>query len=74
MINEATERLVEIRFNLNPKDWERLSSESLWANELNPMEYEIRNSPFYVYGISAEDVVFAKEVDGILNFTSVLSN
>ncbi|SRR6266481_261293 len=71
MGEELTERLVKIRFTLDPKDWEGLNSESLWAREMAPGEYQIRNSPFYIYGISAEDVVYAKEIDGTLDFISI---
>jgi len=57
MVEPAAEGLVKIRFELDPKDWNGLKSESLWALELHPAEYLIRNSPFYAYGISAEDTV-----------------
>jgi len=71
MVNPATEGLVKIRFELDPRDPEAMKSETLWAEEVRPAEYLIRNSPFYVYGISAEDTVHANRVDGILRFAGV---
>ena len=71
MANKGTERLVRIQFDLDPKQWPTIESESLWAEELDTGEYVIRNSPFYIYGISAADVVYARSVDGILTFASV---
>jgi hypothetical protein len=71
MVEPAAEGLVKIRFELDPKDWKGLKSESLWALEVRPAEYLIRNSPFYVYGISAEDTVHTKSVDGIHRFAGV---
>jgi hypothetical protein len=71
VVDQGTERLVKVRFALDPKDWEGLGSESLWASQIAPGEYQIRNSPFYIYGISAEDIVSARDVDGILSFAAV---
>jgi Domain of unknown function (DUF4265) len=71
MAELATEGFVKIRFELNAKDWKGLKSESLWALEVRPAEYLIRNSPFYIYGISTEDTVHAKSDDGILRFAGV---
>lgn len=67
------ERLVKIRFPLNPADWEGLKSESLWAREIAPGHYRIRNCPFYAYGVSAEDIVSAREQDGVLTFRDVVA-
>jgi Domain of unknown function (DUF4265) len=66
-----TEHLVKIRFPLDPADWKDLKSESLWAREIAPGRYRVKNSPFYVYGISAEDVVYARDQEGVLTFVSV---
>src|SRR5438034_801568 len=71
--HEDDPRLVKVSFELNSKDWPSIKSERLWAEELNPGEYLIRNSPFYMYGISAGDIVYARNVDGILTFVGIAS-
>ncbi|WP_170136348.1 DUF4265 domain-containing protein [Nannocystis exedens] len=49
------------------------SSESLWAEDLGSGRYKLRNSPWFMYGVSFEDVVRARPVvDGVLEFVEVL--
>src|SRR5262245_34901729 len=40
-----------------PGHWAEVSGESLWAKFIENDLYEIRNSPFYAYGINYLDVV-----------------
>jgi hypothetical protein len=71
MAEQATDRLVRVSFDLNSKEWPSIKTESLWAEELDSGEYLVRNSPFYVYGISTSDIVFARSADGVLTFAGV---
>lgn len=64
--------LVKVRFPLGD-DWEGIEAENMWAEVVAPGEYRLRNSPFYAYDVSAEDTVFATEVDNILSFAGVAS-
>lgn len=65
------ERLVKVEFPLNSRDWNGLKSESVWAAPIGRGAYSVRNSPFYVYDISAGDVVSAREKNGVLVFNAV---
>ena len=49
--------------------------ETLWAHVLGCDRYRLDNSPFYVYGVSAEDTVFAPhdDTEGFPTFRSVVS-
>jgi hypothetical protein len=49
--------------------------ETLWATHLGGDQYKIDNSPFYAYGVSWEDVVFAPfdPVEGFPTFRYVIS-
>ena len=40
------------------------SHESLWAEEISPKRYRLDNNPFFVYGISRDDIVEAEPMDG----------
>ena len=70
---EAPE-LKKIHFTL-PVDDQALGveAENLWAMALGSNRYRIDNIPFYVYGISLNDVVRAEETDGRLVFCEVVS-
>src|SRR5258706_8794060 len=50
-------------------------TETLWAHDLGGDRYKIDNCPFFAYGISLHDVVFAPKdsTDGIPAFNQVLS-
>ena len=65
------EGLVKLTFPLDPQEWHGSATETLWAEPLAAGEYRLRNTPFYAHGISAEDVVFAREEDGRLWFAGV---
>jgi hypothetical protein len=56
----ARRGLVRVRFELEADAWHGYGSERLWAEPVAENRYRLRNSPFYAYGISTEDVVFAK--------------
>ena len=50
-------RLARVRFRLAENDWHGVGSERLWAEELSPGKFKLRNSPFYARGVSLADVV-----------------
>ena len=49
--------------------------ETLWATSLGGDKYQINNSPFWAYGVSWEDVVFApfSEIEGHPTFESIVA-
>lgn len=64
--------LVRVTFNLDEKAWHGFSTERVWAELVADGRYRLRNSPFYAYGVSFEDIVFVKPAaDGTLVFSSV---
>lgn len=52
--------LVRLFFDLENDASHGYASESVWAEKVGRDRYRLRNTPFYAYGISAEDVVFAE--------------
>lgn len=64
--------LVRIVFELEPQHWHDSATERLWAEPVSGGRYRLRNSPFFAYGVSVEDVVFASPRDnGALYFERV---
>lgn len=61
--------LVKVIFEVG--DREEGHTESVWAKPEGEGRYKLCNSPFYVYGVSFEDVVFAKKEGESLLFTGV---
>lgn len=57
---------------LNPGDKQGAGSESLWVESLGHGRYRVRNSPFYVFDLSNEDIVRGREEDGSVKFEQVL--
>lgn len=48
-------------------------TESLWAEALGDNRYRLENTPFFAYGLSADDIVEAlPEEDGFLMFSRVI--
>jgi hypothetical protein len=70
------EKLIKIRFELDPSDWHGHGSETLWATQAVGLDacYQIENSPFFVRGISHLDVVKAVPSNAahVLRFEGVL--
>lgn len=64
--------LVRLAFPLQPDTWHGNATERLWAEPLGTDQYRIRNSPFYAFGVSNEDIVLGMEADGQLLFRSVV--
>jgi hypothetical protein len=64
---------VKVQFRLDPANEQGMETESVWAEPLGADRFRILNSPFYIFGISAEDVVAAEEIAGRLEFREVTS-
>jgi hypothetical protein len=64
--------LVRLVFVLKPDAWHGNATERLWAEPLGNHRYRLRNSPFYAYGVSFEDIVVGKELEGDIYFESVV--
>jgi Domain of unknown function (DUF4265) len=58
--------LVRVMFELDGNTTERL-----WAEPVGAGRYRLRNTPFFAFGVSTEDIVFAEERGGLLRFTGV---
>jgi hypothetical protein len=57
MSEEVDEGLVKVFVDL-PNHW-ATGGESMWAKPLGNDEYELRNTPFYAYGLNWGDIVLA---------------
>lgn len=65
------EKLVKLNFNL-PEDWHGVGSESLWAEKTFDNKLLVRNTPFYVKGVSFMDKVDFYSKDNNLFFNQVV--
>ena len=54
---------VKVRIELPDDNMLNSSAETLWAESLGNDLYKLKNSPFWAYGFSFEDVVIAKGED-----------
>src|SRR5262249_36472026 len=61
-----SEKLVKVVLELDECDWHEHKTESMWAKSLGHNRYQLRNVPFYAYGVSYDDVVIAKPIQGLL--------
>lgn len=73
-MNKSNDGLAKIVFELQSSEWHDHGTESLWAKPLGNDTYEIDNIPFYAYGVSDKDVVFAMMKDNELLFQNVVKN
>jgi hypothetical protein len=53
--------LVKIRFDLDQDDsgWPPAESEGLWAAAVGPNRFRLDNTPWFVRGVAADDIVEA---------------
>ena len=69
----ADNELAKIRFSLDDLDVKLgVEAEILWARRLDEHLFRIDNIPFYLYGISNCDEVWALGREGILQFEHVV--
>jgi hypothetical protein len=64
---------VKIRILLDSANQQGIKSESVWAEFVGPDQYRVLNSPFYFFGLSAEDIVKADRTAGSLEFRGVIA-
>jgi hypothetical protein len=62
---------MRIKFALATEQSSRYSAERLWAKPLGSGQFLIKNSPFFVFGISLGDVVTAKKKGAAFHFQEV---
>ena len=70
-MNKSTSGLVRILFELDPDAWHGSATERLWAEPVAGGRFRLRNTPFFAFGVSAEDVVFGDDRAGQLTFAGV---
>ncbi len=64
---------AKILFQLEQDDgYPPVSWESVWATKVNENKYKIDNIPFYIQGLSLNDIIEVNEVDGELNFEEII--
>ena len=63
--------LVRIVFELDSSEWHGNSTERLWAEPIGRGRFRLRNSPFFAFGVSSEDIVFGEERGGQIYFAGV---
>lgn len=63
--------LVKVSFNLEKSDCYNYQTESMWAEQRENNLYVIKNIPFYAHGVSFNDIVDTKYVEGELLIKSV---
>jgi Domain of unknown function (DUF4265) len=63
--------LVRIVFELDPSAWHGNATERLWAEPVGRGRFRLRNSPFFAFGVSFEDIVFGEERGAEICFTGV---
>jgi len=66
--------LSKVVFELEDSDWHDHATESMWASPLAASRYRLKNIPFYVYGVSYDDVVVTEAVGGQNVFRSVFES
>ena len=63
--------LVRIVFELDSSAWHGNKTERLWCETVGEGRFRLRNSPFFAFGISNEDIVFGEDRKGKLCFAGV---
>ena len=64
--------LVKIFFELDDDAHNEVGTESLWAQAQSNNLFKIDNIPFYVYGVSSDDLVEINVRDNNLFFSKVV--
>ncbi|HKN58641.1 MAG TPA: DUF4265 domain-containing protein [Gemmatimonadaceae bacterium] len=69
-----TDDHVKINFRLerDSDDYPPQDVESMWAVPVGNDSYRLDNVPFFVRGVSSEDIVRAKREDGVLFFSGLV--
>ena len=70
-MRERTNELVKVLFDLGSNAWHGNATETVWAENVTQNRFRLRNVPFYAFGVSNEDVVFAEKDGHAFVFTGV---
>jgi hypothetical protein len=62
---------IRIVFALDPTAWHGTSTERLWADPVGDRRFRIRNTPFFAFGVSYEDIIFAEDHEEELHFAGI---
>jgi hypothetical protein len=64
MVDNATDDLMKVCFELDSEDWHLCPAENLWAEKVSepPPRVILRNIPFHAEGVSFLDTVFVRMV------------
>lgn len=68
----AVNAMVKVLFNLAPGSLHGSATETMWATPIGKDEFMLKNTPFYAYGVSFGDAVFAPREDGLPVFKEVI--
>lgn len=63
---KSSEKLSKMSVSLPSNEWHGYDSEGMWVKPLGCERYQIENSPFFAYGISYLDIVFARMLESKL--------
>ena len=66
--------MERVFFELELDTWHGQSVESMWATKLGDHLYKIEGSPFFVKGITFEDAVKTKLLDGVISFVKTATS
>jgi hypothetical protein len=69
----SSDKRVKVQFFVDPDDQRGVKTENLWAEEVAPGRFRILNNPFFLFGVSADDIVEAKQAGDGLRFQKVVS-
>jgi hypothetical protein len=69
--------MMKVAFDLDHADWHSHPAETLWADpvpEISPNAFRLRNSPFFVRGVSYLDIVDTTptEGDALVDFKRII--
>lgn len=65
------EGLIKIVFDLEPDVWHGSATETMWAEPVGRTQFRLKNSPFFVFDISAEDIVSAAALGDLWRYKAV---
>lgn len=68
----SAKRLDKVCVELTPGAWHGVATETLWAEEVGPSLYRLRNVPLYALGLSAMDIIAIVPKAGLLQFDRVV--
>lgn len=60
--------LTKVLFHLEADAWHGSATETLWAERVDARRVRLRNVPFFAFGVACDDIVFVRDVDGVLEF------